>query len=153
MKTHVLAVLGLVVGLLIAPSLTCATSDDEPIEALEKLKDGLKEFFDETTLVRQTIDRLDERLNKALLPSSMVNQKELEALQNSTQKLNRFQPKPSPPLYTKEQIRSIAVGPGKTGTVYGAVEEKSRLRAARDARQKEIDNLEETARSAQRLPA
>lgn len=104
-----------------------------------EVKSKLSEVLLQSKLVRQAIGQLNRQV-KVAFPESMVSEQSLYALQESAQILRKVYKTPPPPLFTRDQIRQIALSKAE-GTPNGNQEEKRRLRKARDERKVEIENL------------
>lgn len=105
-----------------------------------ELISSLRTLLNQTKTVREAIGKLRLQVHAAL-PESMVRVKDLEAIEASTRALRQLDAAAPPRIFTKEQIRRIAIGGNRPGTPIGSQEEKRRLRAARDQRKVEIENL------------
>lgn len=95
------------------------------------------------TLVNKLVNRLKGEI-ELHLPRSMIDPKEIEAIETSTVALDSFRPEPLAELATREGIARVVqggMGGARPGSLRGSVDDKRKIRKARDARSNEIEAL------------
>jgi hypothetical protein len=131
-------IIALLIGLL-APTVFAASATDVPLDS-KRLPSVLRDLIGQPSLIREALGKLKDRVD-ADLPSSMINEKDLEQIEKQTTLLNRLIPDPLPAMDTPKGIQSLAAKGPTAGTLIGSQDELRRLRAAADKRADDIKNL------------
>jgi hypothetical protein len=134
---------------LMMPMAIAAQSPEQPLSIKSRIA-ALHDLIGEPSLLRDALNKLKEGI-EADLPSSMMDEKTLDQVEQQTTTLNRIVPDPLPALDTPKAIRSLAAKGATAGTLTGSQEELRNLRGAADKRATEISNLKDQRDEATKL--